>query len=93
MARPVESAVGRDLIYGLRPEYMRIDPNGIAAEIAVIEPTGYETHMIVRFGGSDVTCVFRERVTARPGETIHLLPGAGEDSPAVLSKILRTLAR
>ena len=44
----------------------------LGLQAAVIEPTGYETQLIVRFGGTDVTCVFRERVTARPGEAIHL---------------------
>ena len=72
VARPPSAARGRDLIYGLRPEYMSLDPNGFPVTVAVIEPTGYETQLIVRFGGTDVTCVFRERVTARPGETIHL---------------------
>jgi multiple sugar transport system ATP-binding protein len=62
----------RDLVYGLRPEYMTIDPNGLPAEVVVIEPTGYETQMIVKLGSSDVTGVFRERVDAKPGETIHL---------------------
>ncbi|MDX3924230.1 MAG: sn-glycerol-3-phosphate ABC transporter ATP-binding protein UgpC [Shinella sp.] len=69
---PSAAATGRDLVYGLRPEYMRLDANGLPAEVVVIEPTGYETQMIVRFGGTDVTCVFRERVTAAPGENIHL---------------------
>ncbi|MDK1494018.1 sn-glycerol-3-phosphate ABC transporter ATP-binding protein UgpC [Sinorhizobium sp. 7-81] len=72
VARPSAAASGRELVYGLRPEYMALDPNGLPAEIVVIEPTGYETQMIVRLGGNDVTCVFRERVTARPGETIRL---------------------
>ncbi|AEH83083.1 sn-glycerol-3-phosphate ABC transporter ATP-binding protein UgpC [Sinorhizobium meliloti] len=71
VARPA-AAQGRDLVYGLRPEYMALDPNGLPAEIAVIEPTGYETQLIARLGGHDVTCVFRERVNAKPGETIHL---------------------
>ncbi len=72
VARPPSAARGRDLIYGLRPEYMSLDPNGFPVTVAVIEPTGYETQLIVRFGGTDVTCVFRERVTVRPGEAIHL---------------------
>ncbi|MDK1374492.1 MULTISPECIES: sn-glycerol-3-phosphate ABC transporter ATP-binding protein UgpC [unclassified Sinorhizobium] len=72
VARPAAAANGRELVYGLRPEYMALDPNGLPAEIAVIEPTGYETQMIVRLGGSDVTCVFRERVDAKPGDTIRL---------------------
>jgi multiple sugar transport system ATP-binding protein len=72
VARPAAAAAGRDLIYGLRPEYISLSGDGLPAEIVVIEPTGSETQMIVRFGGADVTCVFRERVTARPGETIRL---------------------
>ncbi|ANK88722.1 MULTISPECIES: ABC transporter ATP-binding protein [Rhizobium] len=72
VANAPTSAVGRDLVYGLRPEYISLDPNGVPAEIVVIEPTGYETHLTVRLGGSDVSCVFRERVDARPGEAIRV---------------------
>ncbi|PWL18613.1 sugar ABC transporter ATP-binding protein [Falsochrobactrum shanghaiense] len=61
---------GKDLVYGLRPEYIRLDSAGVSAPVAVIEPTGYETHIVVSFGGAEITCVFRERVNARPGETI-----------------------
>ncbi|OWV72757.1 sugar ABC transporter ATP-binding protein [Rhizobium sp. R339] len=72
VANPLASAVGRELVYGLRPEYISLDPNGLPAEIVVIEPTGYETHLTVRLGGSEVSCVFRERVDARPGEAIRV---------------------
>ncbi|MBX4867236.1 MULTISPECIES: ABC transporter ATP-binding protein [Rhizobium] len=72
VSNPPASAIGRDLVYGLRPEYISLDPNGLPAEIVVIEPTGYETHLTVRLGGSDVSCVFRERVDARPGEAIRV---------------------
>ncbi|MCF3643157.1 sn-glycerol-3-phosphate ABC transporter ATP-binding protein UgpC [Rhizobium sp. TRM95111] len=72
VAKPAAAAKGRDLVYGLRPEYIALDASGLPAEVVVIEPTGYETQLIVKLGGSDVTCVFRDRVTARPGETIHV---------------------
>ncbi|MBX4973812.1 sn-glycerol-3-phosphate ABC transporter ATP-binding protein UgpC [Rhizobium lentis] len=72
VANPPESAKGRDLVYGLRPEYISLDPNGLPTEIVVIEPTGYETHLTVRLGGSEVSCVFRERVDARPGEAVRV---------------------
>jgi multiple sugar transport system ATP-binding protein len=72
VSNPPADAMGRDLVYGLRPEYILLDANGLAGEIVVIEPTGYETHLILRLGGSDLSCVFRERVSARPGETLRV---------------------
>jgi multiple sugar transport system ATP-binding protein len=72
VANPAPAAIGRDLVYGLRPEYIALDTNGFPANVVVIEPTGYETQMIVRFGGTDITCIFRERVDTRPGDNIHL---------------------
>jgi multiple sugar transport system ATP-binding protein len=72
VANPPVGARGRDLVYGLRPEYITLDPEGLPAEIIVIEPTGYETQMTVRFGGSDVNCIFRERINAKPGDTLRI---------------------
>ena len=72
LPRSFNSAVGKALVYGLRPECMRLDANGMAAKVAVIEPTGSETHVIIGFGGEEVTCVFHERVHAKPGETINI---------------------
>jgi multiple sugar transport system ATP-binding protein len=72
VSNPPAGAMGRDLVYGLRPEYILLDANGLPGEIVVIEPTGYETHLILRLGGSDLSCVFRERVSARPGETLRV---------------------
>ncbi|MBY5447689.1 sn-glycerol-3-phosphate ABC transporter ATP-binding protein UgpC [Rhizobium leguminosarum] len=72
VSNPPANAIGRDLVYGLRPEYILLDANGLPGEIVVIEPTGYETHLILRLGGSDLSCVFRERVSARPGETLRV---------------------
>ncbi|MBP2448477.1 ABC transporter ATP-binding protein [Rhizobium leguminosarum] len=72
VANPPAAAIGRDLVYGLRPEYILLDANGLPGEIVVIEPTGYETHLTLKLGGSDVSCVFRERVNARPGEILRV---------------------
>lgn len=64
--------MGRNLVYGVRPEFISLDPEGLPAEVIVIEPTGYETHMMVKLGGEEVNCVFRERVQANAGEVIRL---------------------
>ena len=68
---------GNAAVYGIRPEHVRLDPNGIKAEVVVIEPTGSETQVVVRCGGQDLTCVFRERITAQPGESIGIAPDTG----------------
>jgi multiple sugar transport system ATP-binding protein len=74
-AAPAASA-GRPATYGVRPEHFRLDDAGVPAEVVVTEPTGSETMALVRLAGREVTCVFRERLTARPGETIRIRPEA-----------------
>ena len=64
----------RAAVLGIRPEHLMLDPNGLPAEVVVIEPMGSETQVVVRCGGQDLTCIFRERITAKPGENIHIRP-------------------
>ncbi|SDA26170.1 carbohydrate ABC transporter ATP-binding protein, CUT1 family [Methylobacterium sp. UNC378MF] len=64
----------RPLILGIRPEHFDLASDGIAAEVVVVEPTGSETMLAVRAVGQDLTCVLRERVSERPGETVSLRP-------------------
>jgi multiple sugar transport system ATP-binding protein len=63
-------------IYGIRPEHMRLMPNGggLPATVQLVEPTGSETQVVARIGDTPLTCAFRERVAARPGDTIGVLP-------------------
>jgi multiple sugar transport system ATP-binding protein len=65
---------GRAAIYGVRPEHFALGNGGIPATVVVVEPTGSETQVVARLGDQEVICVFRERITARPGETIHVAP-------------------
>ena len=64
------------VIYGIRPEHWRLASDGVAAEVLVVEPTGSETQVVTRLGGATVTCAFRERIAARPGEHIGISPDA-----------------
>ncbi len=72
LPKPFAEGVGKSLVYGLRPEYIRLDREGMKAEVVVTEPTGYETQIIARFGGEEITCIFRERLDAQPGEPIGI---------------------
>ena len=43
-------------------------------EVAVVEPTGSETQVNVKNGAQEVVCLFRDRVSALPGEIIRVTP-------------------
>jgi multiple sugar transport system ATP-binding protein len=60
--------------YGIRPEHLRLDPNGIQARIQVVEPTGSETQVTLRIGEISVMGAFRERITAGHGDVLAVSP-------------------
>ncbi len=68
------SADGRSVTYGVRPEHFMLRDDGVPATVNVIEPTGSETQVMARLAGTPIVCAFRERVAARPGETIRIAP-------------------
>jgi multiple sugar transport system ATP-binding protein len=61
-------------VYGIRPENFELSSAGVAAIVALVEPMGSETQVTMRLGEHQVIGVFRERVQARPGETILVRP-------------------
>jgi multiple sugar transport system ATP-binding protein len=63
---------GTPVVYGLRPEHIALDPAGVPITVKVVEPTGSETQVFADAGGQQIVCVFRERISAAPGETIHI---------------------
>ncbi|KPF71103.1 sugar ABC transporter ATP-binding protein [Bosea sp. AAP35] len=65
---------GKAAVFGIRPEHIQLDDNGLQAEVVVVEPMGSETQVVVRCGGQSLTCVFRERIMAKPGEFIRITP-------------------
>jgi multiple sugar transport system ATP-binding protein len=72
VARSIDAAKDKSLIYGLRPEHVRLEANGIPVTVVVTEPTGSETQVIVRLDDSDLTLMFHERIDVHPGETLHI---------------------
>ncbi len=59
---------------GVRPEHLILSDAGLPMEVKVVEPTGSETMVFLKFEGQDVTAVFRERHAFQSGEVIHLQP-------------------
>ena len=65
---------GREVIVGVRPEHLLVRSDGVQAEVVVVEPTGADTQIFCKVGGTDVTAVVRERHEFKPGEAIRLYP-------------------
>ena len=65
---------GRAVWLGVRPEYLMLADDGLPAEVAVVEQTGSETHVILRADASELTAVVRDRRQLKPGQKIHLKP-------------------
>jgi len=62
------------VVYGVRPEHFRLDPEGMPATVQIVEPTGSETQVMLKIGAHSVVGAFRERVNARPGEIVPVTP-------------------
>jgi multiple sugar transport system ATP-binding protein len=67
---------GQPVIFGTRPEHLALAPSGqgLPAEVVVVEPTGADTQVFAKIGGTEVTAVFRERHEFRAGDSIRLAP-------------------
>ncbi|MEP6017021.1 MAG: sn-glycerol-3-phosphate ABC transporter ATP-binding protein UgpC [Paracoccaceae bacterium] len=71
---PIQIAdnVDGDVIVGIRPEHLILDPDGpLKIIVNEIEPTGSETHIsAANLEGMSIKMVTSDRVAAKPGETL-----------------------
>ena len=69
---------GRRAIYGIRPEHLMLSgTEGMPVEVSVLEPTGQETQVFAKVGEQKIVAVFRQRLNAKPGETLPMMPEVG----------------
>ncbi|HCH73537.1 MAG TPA: sugar ABC transporter ATP-binding protein [Ochrobactrum sp.] len=59
-------------VYGMRPEHMKIADKGVPVTVEIVEPTGSEIMVMGKLGDQPVTCLFRERLTVRPGDVLTI---------------------
>jgi multiple sugar transport system ATP-binding protein len=71
---PEPVADGRPAVYGIRPEHLRLSDSGIPVTIQLVEPTGSETMVTARLGDATLVGAFRERVSAKVGDTLRIMP-------------------
>ena len=70
-------ADGQAIVVGVRPEHLLPGDTGLSGQIAVVEPTGAETHLFVRVGPKEMTAILRERRNLLPGQDIRLQVQSG----------------
>ena len=65
---------GTEVVYGLRPEHLRIaEPGaGLPATVTLVEPAGFETHLHADLGSHVVRVISTERLNVVPGDPIAL---------------------
>jgi multiple sugar transport system ATP-binding protein len=63
---------GRPLVYGIRPEHILPSSEGIKGRVGIVEGTGSEIFTRLDCSGEDMTCLFRERLNIRFGDTIGI---------------------
>jgi multiple sugar transport system ATP-binding protein len=71
---PERAETGQPVVYGIRPEHLRLTDSGVPVTVQLVEPTGSETMVTARMGDTIVVGAFRERVSARVGDTLRILP-------------------
>ncbi|MCC0024413.1 MAG: sn-glycerol-3-phosphate ABC transporter ATP-binding protein UgpC [Hyphomicrobiaceae bacterium] len=67
-------SAGDEVVYGVRPEHLTLSRTGVEAEVIIVEPTGSETQVVFALGTEKIVGLFRERVTAQPGDLLKILP-------------------
>ena len=68
---PTALSPGTKLIAGFRPEDILLGDAGIAAKVALIEPTGAETQLVLRTAENSIVMTTRERINLLPGDSVH----------------------
>ena len=74
--RPEQVIDGRPVVLGIRPEHIQVGDGGssVSGTVQVLEPTGADTQILCKVGGSDLIVVSHDRLGTRAGESIRLQP-------------------
>ncbi|MDZ7601039.1 MAG: sn-glycerol-3-phosphate ABC transporter ATP-binding protein UgpC [Hoeflea sp.] len=67
---------------GIRPEDFEVaqpgTPGSFQAQVAVVEPTGAQTEVLLRKGADELTVTFPYRMKVDPGDQMYLVPKSGQ---------------
>ncbi|HEY8356081.1 MAG TPA: sn-glycerol-3-phosphate ABC transporter ATP-binding protein UgpC [Ramlibacter sp.] len=71
---PAPSATGSAAFYGVRPEHLVPNFDGIPMEVVVVEPMGSETQLVLKLGQTTLISLVRERLAVTPGSVMRFKP-------------------
>ena len=79
LADPVRASVGKDVLFGIRPEDMVYSEtpnktNDIPAKVQVVEPLGSEIHLYVNTSSNTVVASVSPRFEFHVGDEVHFAP-------------------
>jgi multiple sugar transport system ATP-binding protein len=66
------AADGQKVVFGVRPEHLKLGGNGVEATVEVVEPTGANVEVFADLAGAEICAMFAERHLFDPGEKIIL---------------------
>jgi multiple sugar transport system ATP-binding protein len=72
----VAGADGQVVTYGVRPDHLELaanQPQTVAGEIVVVEPTGSETELVVKIGEAQMIVETHGRPALSPGDKVRFL--------------------
>jgi multiple sugar transport system ATP-binding protein len=72
----VKLSAGQAVLYGVRPEHFELSADGLEAQVKMVELTGSETMVFLRFGECEIVALFRDRHDFKQGDTLVLRPRA-----------------
>ena len=73
LASAPAASIGKPAVYGIRPENLILGGK-LSAQVKVVEPMGGETQVIASLAGQKLVGVFRERISAKLGDSLPLSP-------------------
>ncbi|MDQ0468028.1 ABC transporter ATP-binding protein [Labrys wisconsinensis] len=62
---------GRRVEVGVRPEHVRLGPDGLPATVRLVQPVGPATHVVADWDGGTLTATLPGFARLQPGSTIH----------------------
>ena len=74
LGKTAKSMDGKTAYYGVRPEHLSLGKGGAAAHVTVVEPMGSETQLFAKMGEQKIVGLFRDRLTAKPGDQLSIIP-------------------